>query len=162
MNAMALPEMSAAAALSEASEAGQELLTFRLGGEHYGIDILKVQEIRGREPVTRIANAPAHVRGVINLRGIIVPVMDLRVRFGLPTAEGEGTSVHIIVNVGTRVIGIVVDGVSDVVTLPASQVRPGPEMAAIDASCITGLGMQGDRMLILLDVDALVAGIEAA
>ena len=142
-------------------DAGRELLTFRLGAEDYGIDILKVQEIRGREAITRIVNAPAYVKGVINLRGIIVPVMDLRVRFGLDAARDDRFSVLIIVNVGQRVVGIVVDGVSDVVTLQADQVRPGPAIATVDASCITGLGMLDERMLILLDIEALVQGIEA-
>lgn len=158
MNDMAIAEP---ATPDTAAAQSRELLTFRLGEEHYGIDILKVQEIRGREAITRIANAPSHVKGVINLRGIIVPVMDLRVRFGLQSREDDHFTVFIIVNVGQRVVGIVVDAVSDVVTLPGEQIRPGPSIAAVDASCITGLGMQGDRMLILLDIEALVEGIEA-
>lgn len=137
-----------------------ELLTFKLGDENYGIDILKVQEIRGYEAVTRIANAPEHVKGVINLRGNIVPIVDMRIRFGLPRAEYDSFTVTIILNVGHKVVGIVVDGVSDVVRLTPDQIQPGPAMAAIDASCITGLGTQDDRMLILLDIDALMHGIE--
>lgn len=137
-----------------------ELLTFKLGDEHYGIDILKVQEIRRYEAVTRIANAPAFLKGVINLRGNIVPIVDMRIRFGLPHAEYDRFTVVIILNVGHRVVGIVVDGVSDVVRLSADQVQPGPAMAVIDASCITGLGTLDDRMLILLDIDALLSGIE--
>lgn len=138
----------------------RELLTFLLGDEHYAIDILKVQEIRGYETVTRIANAPEHVRGVINLRGNIVPIVDMRLRFGLPRADYDNFTVTIILNVGHKVIGIVVDGVSDVVRLSPEQIQPGPAMAAIDASCITGLGTLEDHMLILLDIDALVSGIE--
>ena len=138
----------------------RELLTFKLGDENYGIDILKVQEIRGYEAVTRIANAPEHVKGVINLRGNIVPIVDMRIRFGLPRAEYDSFTVTIILNVGHKVVGIVVDGVSDVVRLSPEDIQPGPAMAAIDASCITGLGTQDDRMLILLDIDALMQGIE--
>ena len=138
----------------------RELLTFKLGDENYGIDILKVQEIRGYEAVTRIANAPEHVKGVINLRGNIVPIVDMRIRFGLPRAEYDSFTVTIILNVGHKVVGIVVDGVSDVVCLSPENIQPGPAMAAIDASCITGLGTQDDRMLILLDIDALMQGIE--
>lgn len=138
----------------------RELLTFKLSEEHYGIDILKVQEIRGYESVTRIANAPAFVKGVINLRGNIVPIVDMRIRFGLPRAEYDRFTVVIILNVGARVVGIVVDGVSDVVRLSPAQIQPGPAMAVIDASCITGLGTLDDRMLILLDIDALIAGVE--
>ncbi len=139
----------------------RELLTFKLGEENYGIDILKVQEIRGYEAVTRIANAPPHVKGVINLRGNIVPIVDMRIRFGLPRAEYDSFTVTIILNVGHKVVGIVVDGVSDVVRLAPEHIQPGPAMAAIDASCITGLGTLEDRMLILLDIDALMDGIEA-
>ena len=137
-----------------------ELLTFKLGNEHYGIDILKVQEIRRYEAVTRIAGTPEHLKGVINLRGNIVPIVDMRIRFGLPHAEYDHFTVVIILNVGHRVVGIVVDGVSDVVRLSPEQVQPGPAMAAIDASCITGLGTLDDRMLILLDIDALLSGID--
>ncbi|MEY3202501.1 MAG: hypothetical protein RIR70_2051 [Pseudomonadota bacterium] len=148
--------MTEAATLTQS----RELLTFLLGNENYGIDILKVQEIRGYEAVTRIANAPEHVKGVINLRGNIVPIVDMRIRFGLPRAEYDSFTVTIILNVGHKVVGIVVDGVSDVVRLEPEQIQPGPAMAAIDESCITGLGTLDDRMLILLDIDALMQGIE--
>jgi purine-binding chemotaxis protein CheW len=140
--------------------ADSELLTFKLGAEHYGIDILKVQEIRRYEAVTRIANAPEYLKGVINLRGNIVPIVDMRIRFGLPHAEYDRFTVVIILNVGHRVVGIVVDGVSDVVRLTPEQVQPGPSMSAIDSSCITGLGTLDDRMLILLDIDSLISGID--
>lgn len=151
--------MTDTATAVEAQE--RELLTFKLGEENYGIDILKVQEIRGYEAVTRIANAPDHIKGVINLRGNIVPIVDMRIRFGLPRAEYDSFTVTIILNVGHKVVGIVVDGVSDVVRLTSEQIQPGPAMAAIDASCITGLGTLEDRMLILLDIDALMQGVEA-
>jgi purine-binding chemotaxis protein CheW len=137
------------------------MLTFKLGAEHYAIDILRVQEIRGYEAVTRIANAPESVKGVINLRGNIVPIIDMRIRFNLPLANYDSFTVVIIVNVGTRVVGMVVDGVSDVVSLSPEQIQPGPTMAAIDQSCITGLGTLQDRMLILLDVQALLSDIDS-
>ena len=152
-NAIHAPERIAAA-----SQTG--MLTFKLGAEHYAIDILKVQEIRGYEAVTRIANAPSSVKGVINLRGNIVPIIDMRIRFNLPLADYDSFTVVIIVNVGARVVGMVVDGVSDVVSLTPEQIQPGPTMAAIDQSCITGLGTLQDRMLILLDVQALLADID--
>ena len=145
---------------TQAAQTG--MLTFKLGAEHYAIDILKVQEIRGYEAVTRIANAPASIKGVINLRGNIVPIVDMRIRFNLPLAEYDQFTVVIIVNVGPRVVGMVVDGVSDVVSLTPEQIQPGPSMAAIDTSCIIGLGTLEDRMLILLDIDALLQNIEAA
>lgn len=144
---------------SAISQAG--MLTFKLGAEHYAIDILKVQEIRGYEAVTRIANTPESVKGVINLRGNIVPIIDMRIRFNLPLANYDSFTVVIIVNVGTRVVGMVVDGVSDVVSLSPEQIQPGPTMAAIDQSCITGLGTLQDRMLILLDVQALLSDIDS-
>ena len=143
------------------ADAQTGMLTFRLGAEHYAIDILKVQEIRGYEAVTRIANAPSSVKGVINLRGNIVPIIDMRIRFNLPLADYDSFTVVIIVNVGVRVVGMVVDGVSDVVSLTPEQIQPGPAMAAIDQSCITGLGTLQDRMLILLDVQALLADIDS-
>jgi purine-binding chemotaxis protein CheW len=137
------------------------MLTFRLGAEHYAIDILKVQEIRGYEAVTRIANTPRSVKGVINLRGNIVPIIDMRIRFDLAQAAYDDFTVVIIVNVGTRVVGMVVDGVSDVVSLAPEQIQPGPTLAAIDQSCIIGLGTLDDRMLILLDVQALLADMDS-
>ncbi|PPE68243.1 chemotaxis protein CheW [Caldimonas thermodepolymerans] len=135
----------------------KEYLTFRLGTEEYGIDILKVQEIRSYEPPTRIANAPAHVKGVVNLRGVIVPIVDLRVRLNTDTCEYNAFTVVIVLHVGGRVVGVVVDGVSDVLEIPAESVRPAPEISsAVDASCILGLGEVGDRMLILLDIERLM------
>ncbi|PPE68489.1 chemotaxis protein CheW [Caldimonas thermodepolymerans] len=135
----------------------REYLTFRLGREEYGIDILRVQEIRGYEDPTRIANAPAFIKGVVNLRGVIVPVVDLRMRFGCEQVEYNDFTVVIVLNVRGRVVGAVVDAVSDVLELPAEAVRPAPELsAAIDATFITGLGQVGERMLILLDIERLM------
>ncbi|MDM7457181.1 MAG: chemotaxis protein CheW [Tepidimonas sp.] len=135
-----------------------EFLTFRLGGEEYGIDILRVQEIRSFEKPTRIANAPSHVLGVVNLRGVIVPVVDLRIKLGCDTVEYNGLTVVIVLNVKGRVVGAVVDSVSDVLELPREQVRPAPEMASstVDTAFITGIASVGERMLILMDIEALL------
>ncbi|MCW5625072.1 MAG: chemotaxis protein CheW [Burkholderiales bacterium] len=141
----------------------RELLAFRLASEEYGIDILKVQEIRGYDAVTSIANAPAFIKGVINLRGIIVPIVDLRIKFGVGVPEYDQFTVVIVLNVGRRVVGIVVDSVSDVLTLTPDEVRPAPEFSSqIDTACMTGLGTIGDRMLILLDIERLMLSREMA
>lgn len=140
-------------------------LSFRLGHEEYGIDILKVQEIRGYETPMRIAGAPAFIKGVVNLRGVIVPIADLRLKFDLPEAGFDDFTVVIVLNVARRVIGIVVDAVSDVVELADEQVRAAPAFnSAVAASYITGLGSlkTGDRerLLILTDIEALVCSPE--
>lgn len=141
----------------------REYLTFRLGAEEYGIDILKVQEIRGYEQPTRIANAPSFIKGVVNLRGVIVPIVDMRLRFGLGSAEYNSFTVVIILNVRNRVIGIVVDSVSDVLELPPDAVRDAPEMSSmVDSSYILGLGTVGERMLILVDIEQLIMSPEMA
>ena len=140
-----------------AEEVGREFLTFRLGAEEYGIEILKVQEIRGWETPTAIANTPQFIKGVINLRGIIVPIVDLRLKFGLANPTYDSLTVVIILSVARRVVGIVVDAVSDVVTLMPQQVRPAPEFgASLDTRFITGLGTLGERMLILADIERLM------
>lgn len=142
---------------------GREFLTFTLGKEEYGLDILKVQEIRGYDAVTPIANAPAFIKGVINLRGIIVPIVDLRIKFNLGKVEYDQFTVVIILNIGARVVGIVVDGVSDVLTLAADQIKSPPEFsAALDTSYILGLGTVGERMLILVDIEKLMVSSEMA
>ena len=148
-------------AASTAQHVGGEFLTFRLGQEEYGIDILKVQEIRSYEPPTRIANAPAFIKGVVNLRGVIVPIVDLRLRLGCDAAEYSALTVVIVLNVKGRVVGAVVDSVSDVLELAKEAIRPAPEMAsAVDASFITGIGSVGERMLILMDIEGLMASEE--
>src|SRR5687767_12485670 len=136
-----------------AAAAGGEFLTFRLGGEEYGIDILRVQEIRSYEPPTRIANAPAFIKGVVNLRGVIVPIVDMRLKLGCDKAEYNDFTVVILLNVHSRVVGIVVDSVSDVLALTADAIRPAPEMnSSIDAAFITGIAPVAERMLILMDI----------
>ncbi len=151
---------------ADAAEEGgfsQEYLTFTLGPEEYAIDILKVQEIRGYEPPTTIANAPTFLKGVINLRGTIVPIVDLRIKFNVGTIEYTPFTVVIILNVGKRVVGIVVDGVSDVTSLRSDQVRPAPEFAAtVDTRYINGLGTLGERMLIVVDIEKLMLSGEMA
>ncbi len=140
--------------------AGKEFLAFTLGQEEYGIDILRVQEIRGYEPVTRIANAPDFIKGVVNLRGIIVPVIDMRIKFSLGTPTYDQFTVVIILNIGGRVMGMVVDSVSDVTTLSPNQVRPAPEMGTFDSDCLIGLGTLNERMLILVDIEKLMSSSE--
>lgn len=136
-----------------------ELLTFSLGGEEYGIDILKVQEIRSYEAVTMIANAPEFIKGVINLRGIIVPIVDMRIKFSLGKVSYDKTTVVIILTVANRVVGMVVDGVSDVMTLQPEQIQPPPEFGSmIDTHYLKGLGTADNRMIILVDIEKLVTG----
>ena len=139
----------------------KEYLTFRLGHEEYGIDILKVQEIRGYEAVTRIANAPEFIKGVINLRGIIIPVVDMRIKFNLGAPVYDQFTVVIILNINGRVVGMVVDSVSDVTTLTPEQVKPAPEMGtAFSSDYMIGLGTIDERMLILVNIDKLMSSEE--
>ena len=142
---------------------GQEFLIFTLGDEEYGIDILKVQEIRGYDQVTRIANTPAFIKGVTNLRGVIVPILDLRVKFAQENVIYNENTVVIVLNFVNRVVGIVVDGVSDVLSLTQDQIRPAPEFAVtMSTEYLTGLGALGDRMLILVDIEKLLSSEEMA
>jgi len=142
---------------------GQEFLIFTLGDEEYGIDILKVQEIRGYDQVTRIANTPAFIKGVTNLRGVIVPILDLRVKFAQENVIYNENTVVIVLNFVNRVVGIVVDGVSDVLSLTQDQIRPAPEFAVtMSTEYLTGLGSLGDRMLILVDIEKLLSSEEMA
>lgn len=167
-------------ASATAAAAGGEFLTFRLGAEEYGIDILRVQEIRSYEPPTRIANAPAFIKGVVNLRGVIVPIIDLRLKLACEKVEYNGFTVVVVLNVRGRVVGAVVDSVSDVLELSRDDIKPAPELnSSIDASFITGIGTvrngqgqgqaQGEggsanadkeRMLILMDIEALMSSAE--
>ncbi|SMC16945.1 CheW protein [Andreprevotia lacus DSM 23236] len=138
-----------------------EYLVFTLGLEEYGIDILKVQEIRGYDHVTRIASTPEFIKGIINLRGIIVPIVDLRIKFALGEPAYDQFTVVIILNVAQRVIGIVVDGVSDVIALTRDQIKPAPEFGAhLSTEYIQGLGALEERMIILADIERLLTSRE--
>lgn len=149
--------MNASTPIELLSQAGNELLTFTLGSEEYGIDILKVQEIRGYDAVTKIVNAPAFIKGVINLRGVIVPIVDLRLKFRLGEPGYDAFTVVIILNIAARVVGIVVDGVSDVITLGADQLRQAPEFgAAVDTRFVQGLATVDERMIIVVDIERLM------
>jgi purine-binding chemotaxis protein CheW len=162
------PETSGAGRPSQAGAevqamAGREFLTFRLGTEEYGIEILKVQEIRGYDAVTRLANAPEFIKGVINLRGVIVPIVDLRIKFGLGEPVYDQFTVVIVLNVGTRVVGIVVDSVSDVLALEPDQLREAPQFASrFDTGHLTGLAALEERMLILVDIERLMLSADMA
>jgi len=148
---------AAQAAAGTGAAAGGEFLTFRLGAEEYGIEILKVREIRSWEAPTAIANTPEFIKGVINLRGTIVPIVDLRLKFNLTEVNYDLFTVVIILSVARRVVGIVVDAVSDVISLTPEQTSAAPEFgAALDTRFITGLGTIGDRMLILADIERLM------
>ncbi|BEV71895.1 MULTISPECIES: chemotaxis protein CheW [unclassified Paludibacterium] len=141
--------------------AARELLVFTLGAEQYAIDILKVQEIRGYESVTRIAGAPNFIKGVVNLRGSIVPIVDMRLKFDLGDASYTPFTVVIILNVLSRTVGIVVDGVSDVIQLKPEAIRPAPEFgAAVDTAYIEGLTPVGDSMVIVMDIERLMSSAE--
>ena len=165
--------INGAPAVGKPAARSGEYLTFRLGGEEYGIDILRVQEIRSYEPPTRIANAPHFIKGVVNLRGVIVPIVDLRLKLGCDSAAYNDLTVVIVLNVRGRVIGAVVDSVSDVLELGAAHIKPAPELASsIDAGFITGIGSvpQGpakdddskakERMLIRMDIEGLMSAAD--
>ena len=161
MNPMQTPSRaSGAAALPAAAvtTALREFLAFKLGAEEYGIDILRVQEIRSYEAPTRIAHAPEFIKGVINLRGVIVPIVDLRLKFGLNSATYDAFTVVIVLNIGTRVVGMVVDSVSDVITLATDQLRPVPELnSAIATDHLLAVAAVDERMLILLDIEKVMS-----
>ena len=141
--------------------AAGEYLALRLGAEEYAIDILRVQEIRSYEQPVHMVNSPSFIKGVINLRGVIVPIVDLRLKLSMPSAEYTDFTVVIILNIRGTVVGAVVDGVSDVVTLDAKVVRPAPQFeSAIDARFILGLANLDERMLVVIDMDALLSTAE--
>jgi purine-binding chemotaxis protein CheW len=156
---------AATASAASSAQVGGEFLIFNLGAEEYGIDILHVQEIRSYDPPTSIANVPAFIKGVINLRGVITPILDLRIKFNLKSVKYDELTVVVVVNVGKRVVGVVVDSVSDVLALDSGQISPVPELsAAADVGFITGIGSApGDgheRMLILVDIDNLISSAD--
>lgn len=148
-----------------AASVGGEYLTFRLGAEEYGIDILRVQEIRSYETPTRIANSPSFIKGVVNLRGVIVPIVDLRIKLACAEAEYNDFTVVIVLNIKGRVVGAVVDSVSDVLELNSGHIKEAPEMnSVVDTSFITGIGSLKtdghERMLILMDIEALMSSAD--
>jgi purine-binding chemotaxis protein CheW len=142
--------------LASAGDGALQFITFTLGVEEYGIDIMVVREIKGWTVTTTIPNAPPHVRGVINLRGVIVPIFDLRARFGMGMTEPTRMHVVIIVTNGQRTIGLLVDTVSDIISVEAEAIRPVPEMGmSVDADFLQGLAALGDRMVTLVSLDGL-------
>lgn len=147
--------------LQRGDAASNQFLTFSLANEEYGVDILRVQEIKGWTPVTHIPNAPAYLKGVLNLRGTIVPIVDLRMRFNLEAVEYTPTTVVIVLSLITggreRTFGIVVDAVSDVLNIAAADIRPKPDFGTVvDADFISGLATVGKHMVMLLDIDRLL------
>jgi len=144
--------------MTDVDESQQQYLTFLLAGEEYGVDILRVQEIKGWDTVTQIPNTPEYIRGVINLRGTIVPIIDMRVRFSLEELEYGPTTVVIVLKVESddksRIMGIVVDGVSDVYNMPDEEIKPSPDFgSAVDTDFVKGLATVNEKMVIVLDID---------
>ena len=153
--------MAIQATKGSATAATREMLVFVLGKDEYGVDILKVQEIRGYEKVTPIPGAPEYLKGVVNLRGTIVPVIDLRVKFGAKDPKYDSFTVVIILRLATRVFGIVVDGVSDVIRLADHEVRPAPQFGAmVNTEFLAGVGTQGERMVLLMDIERFLSSQE--
>ncbi len=139
----------------------REFLAFKLGDEEYGVDILRVQEIRSYEHPTHMVNTPQHILGVVNLRGVIVPIVDMRIKFDLPQVKYDGFTVVIVLNIDSKVVGMVVDAVSDVITLEPEQLRAAPDISGvIDSESVLALGTVNDRMLILLDIERVMGGAE--
>ena len=164
MQTQSTPSAAAAAnpqLVGEALTSLREFLAFKLGAEEYGMDILRVQEIRSYEAPTRIANAPDFIKGVVNLRGVIVPIVDMRLKFNLERADYDSFTVVIVLNIGSRVMGMVVDAVSDVITLTPEQLRPVPEFnSTIASDHLLAIGAIDDRMLILVDIERLMSSAE--
>ena len=137
---------------------GNQFLTFNLGDELYGLDILRVQEIKGYTTVTKIPNTPSHIKGVLNLRGTIVPIIELRTKFGMPTIDYTAFTVIIVVVVRDKIIGLVVDAVSDVLNIDKKDIQPSPQFgASVDVSFLNGIGKSGDKLIALLDMDRLLS-----
>jgi purine-binding chemotaxis protein CheW len=142
---------------------GSQYLTFALGREEYGVDILKIQEIRGYGAITPIPNTPPHIKGVMNLRGAIIPIVDLRRKLAMPATEPNAFTVIVVVTVGTKVMGLIVDGVSDVLTIAPRDVTPAPDFGSqVDARFIDGMARAGDKLVVLLDIERVLGGEEAA
>ena len=156
------PASTANLPMAETAAQGYEFLAFKIGNEEYGVDILRVQEIRSYEKPTGLANMPESLKGVINLRGVIVPIIDMRIKFRQEQALYNELTVVIVLNVGNRIVGAVVDSVSDVVTLEPHHLKPAPAFGnGFQPGHITALGSIDDRMLILLNMDQLLEGEEA-
>ena len=137
---------------------GSQYLTFQLGEELYGVDILRVQEIKGYTTVTKIPNTPAHIKGVLNLRGTIVPIVELRTKFGMPMIDYTMFTVIVVVVVQDRIMGLVVDSVSDVLNISKQDIQAPPEFGAkVDVSVLTGIGKSGDKLVALLNIDRLLS-----
>ena len=161
------PDWRSNAEALEQNSAGVQYLSFLLDNEEYGIDILRVQEVRGWTPVTRVPDMPEYLKGVLNLRGAIIPVIDLRQRFGLPAVEYSPTTVVIVINVQSgsneRIMGIIVDAVAETYSLPSDQIQPAPKLGTvINSEFITGLVASGERMIVLIDIDELMNSDELA
>lgn len=137
---------------------GSQFLTFQLGEELYGVDILRVQEIKGYTAVTKIPNTPAHIKGVLNLRGTIVPIVELRTKFGMETIDYTMFTVIVVVVVREKIMGLVVDAVSDVLNIDKKEIQPAPQFGAkVDVSFLNGIGKSGDKLIALLDMDRLLS-----
>src|SRR5262245_29145790 len=142
---------------------GSQFLTFRLGQEEYGVEILKVQEIKGYSTITPVPNTPAYFKGVMNLRGTIVPVVDLRAKFAMAETKYNQFTVIIVLTVGTKVMGLIVDAVSDVLNIPTKDIQPTPDFGAqVDAQVISGMAKAGEKLVVLLDIDRVLGGAEPA
>lgn len=142
---------------------GSQYLTFTLAHEEYGVEILKVQEIKGALAITPIPNTPPHIKGVMNLRGTIIPVVDLRQKFGLQAGEANAFTVIIVVKVGPKVMGLIVDGVSDVLNIPTVDIQATPDFGSqVDARFISGMAKAGERLVVLLDIDRVLGSEELA
>jgi purine-binding chemotaxis protein CheW len=136
-----------------------QYLIFSLAGETYGVEILRVQEIKGNAPVTRVPNLPAEVTGVLNLRGTIIPIVDLRGKFGLPSAAYDKFSAIVVLLVRNRVMGVIVDSVTEVASIAEADIQPPAEFAAgVDAGTVRGLAKIGDDVVILLDIESALLG----
>jgi purine-binding chemotaxis protein CheW len=155
--------MSASMDTKTARETTHQFLTFALGTEEYGVEILKIQEIKGFSSVTPLPNAPAYVKGVLNLRGTIVPIVDLRKKFHLPEVELTQFTVIVVVQVLGKTLGFVVDAVSDVLTVTGDAIQPTPDLhGQVDTSFLNGLAQTGEKLVILLDIDKVLTTAEAA
>lgn len=154
-------DLSAQKKESSTQAESRQFLAFKLGQEEYGLDLLQVQELREYEKVTQIANAPAFLKGVVNLRGIIVPIMDMRIKLGFEDIVYNEMTVVIILNIRGRTVGMVVDSVSDVIDLRPEDLKPAPEMGtAVGTDYLIGLGTIDERMIILVDIDSMMSSSE--